>query len=368
LRIGSLGGIRPHEDILTMDLIYFYIDEENARFLNKLFSLFGKTLNFRCFVLALWDFCSIPFGNLAYYFFDLYDENKNGVLDVGEVKNMFTDIFGDNFKNDKNALQVHLDLEEIGLSIKSRLNKKDFLHFTSNHQFLLQHAVKIHSKLRSRIVGPNFWENINAQREKVLEIYNPEAPHFSTLELIASYADLRKSDNKVIAFNHRQASTSNILPNRKDSKHSSTHANSNSSNNNISNHNNSFQTASQLSQTNKSISITSVDSLEEEKAHENRTKPDYHHDTTTNKNSSYGLKSALKKPTKHSTIVSGDTISTHSTNSSYNNAANGDHHHHGTGSDLEDAVKRTYHDNTKLSVNLLAALTKRSSDPHHRKI
>ena len=199
VEIGFTGnGFRSfHGSSLSLDSIYLFIDEENNKFISKLFSLFDRQLNFRSFVLSIWDFCSVPSTNIPYYFFDLYDENNNGILDVNEVKNMFADLFGDQCKKDKNALHVLHDLNAIGLSPKMRLNKKDFFEFTKKHSFLLQHGRMIHQKLRSKIIGDSFWDQICTERFKAGGNFNPESPHHSTRILIDLYVE--KDDSHTVS-------------------------------------------------------------------------------------------------------------------------------------------------------------------------
>jgi Ca2+-binding EF-hand superfamily protein len=176
------------DDILNLDNLSYFLGEDPGNgFLSKLFSLFGSIITFRAFLFTVWDFCSISLSQLLFYFFDLYDENKNGILDVSEVQRIFSDILGEDYKNTKNAKHAYSDLDAIGLSAHSRLYKKDFVLFAEKHSFILHNATKFHAKLRLRILGEAFWERMNLCRGKNREFNDPESPHYSMQLLLARF-------------------------------------------------------------------------------------------------------------------------------------------------------------------------------------
>lgn len=80
------------------------LDIEPTRFAGQIFTVFdsdgsGK-VDFREFVVALWNYCTVNPASLDNFVFDLYDQDKRGVLTPGEINQMLKDIYGKNHVQD----------------------------------------------------------------------------------------------------------------------------------------------------------------------------------------------------------------------------------------------------------------------------
>ena len=55
------------------------------------------TVDFREFVIALWNYCTLGRPALTLFCFDLYDEDSSGTLEVGEMRTLLRDVYGTAF-------------------------------------------------------------------------------------------------------------------------------------------------------------------------------------------------------------------------------------------------------------------------------
>jgi Ca2+-binding EF-hand superfamily protein len=84
-----------------------YLDIENTSFNQRVFSVFDMNrsgrIDFREFVLSLWNYCTLGNATLDIFTFDLYDKDRSGVLSPPEVEQMVIDLYGKNYANNAKA-------------------------------------------------------------------------------------------------------------------------------------------------------------------------------------------------------------------------------------------------------------------------
>lgn len=77
-----------------------FVDLPRTKFTEKIFSIFDEDksgeVDFKEFVLALWNYCTLTSATLDNFAFDLYDTDGGGFLNPAEVLAMIEDIFGKN--------------------------------------------------------------------------------------------------------------------------------------------------------------------------------------------------------------------------------------------------------------------------------
>jgi serine/threonine-protein phosphatase 2B regulatory subunit len=90
----------------SVDLIELLtlLDIDRTRFTEQIFTIFdsdgsGK-LDFREFVLSVWNYCTVGDASLDIFAFDLYDTDSSGVLSPSEMANMLQDIYGKKHAHD----------------------------------------------------------------------------------------------------------------------------------------------------------------------------------------------------------------------------------------------------------------------------
>lgn len=85
--------------ISTAELFEFLEDKEGSiKFCDRIFTLFDEDasgqIDFREFVVALWNYCTLSHSSLIIFAFDLYDTDETGELSPDEVDNMLKDLYG----------------------------------------------------------------------------------------------------------------------------------------------------------------------------------------------------------------------------------------------------------------------------------
>jgi Ca2+-binding EF-hand superfamily protein len=84
-----------------------FLDIENTSFNQRVFSIFdmnrsGK-IDFREFVLSLWNYCTLGNATLDIFTFDLYDKDRSSILSKIEMEQMVMDLYGKNFQSNPKA-------------------------------------------------------------------------------------------------------------------------------------------------------------------------------------------------------------------------------------------------------------------------
>jgi Ca2+-binding EF-hand superfamily protein len=62
----------------------------------------GK-IDFREFVLSLWNYCTLGNATLDIFTFDLYDKDRSSILSKIEMEQMVMDLYGKNFQSNPKA-------------------------------------------------------------------------------------------------------------------------------------------------------------------------------------------------------------------------------------------------------------------------
>mmetsp|Transcript_18568 Transcript_18568/g.25651 ORF Transcript_18568/g.25651 Transcript_18568/m.25651 type:complete len:415 (-) Transcript_18568:523-1767(-) len=138
-----------------------HIDLDRTTFTERIFSIFDEDgsgeIDFREFVLSLWNYCTLSKSTLDLFAFDLYDVDSSGYLSVAEIDGMLKDVYGKNAMSNQYARGVSSDLKAI--EADGDLDVDAFKQFARNHPALLFPAFLMQSTLQRRILGQRFWHN-----------------------------------------------------------------------------------------------------------------------------------------------------------------------------------------------------------------
>jgi Ca2+-binding EF-hand superfamily protein len=78
--------------------LLMHIDLDTTLFSDRMFKLFDMdhsgTIDFREYVLAVWNYCSLDQRTIGMFAFEIYDKDQSGNLSPGEVEKMIRDIYG----------------------------------------------------------------------------------------------------------------------------------------------------------------------------------------------------------------------------------------------------------------------------------
>lgn len=147
-----------------------HINVNRTPFTQRIFSIFDEDgsgeIDFREFVLSLWNYCTLTKATLDMFSFDLYDRDGSGELSAKEVKKMLKDIYGKEYSTNFHAQNIKNDLKEIeknGIAV----DIEQFREFCRNHQALLFPAARMQLYLQQKVLGRGFWHKNSQRRIKL---------------------------------------------------------------------------------------------------------------------------------------------------------------------------------------------------------
>lgn len=84
-----------------------FMDLDPTPFSKRVFSIFDDDqsgeVDFREFVLSLWNYCSLSHDNLIVFAFDMYDRDSSGFIDCSEIEKLLLDVYGGSFSGNPHA-------------------------------------------------------------------------------------------------------------------------------------------------------------------------------------------------------------------------------------------------------------------------
>ena len=150
--------------ISLMELLMF-LDIDRTKFAKRVFSIFDEDLSgeidFREFVVAMWNYCTLGKSALCLFAFDLYDSDSSGYIETSEIKTMLKDIYGKQFDRSGLAVKVLGQLtgttSDAMLGIETEISVSGFEAFSRTHPALLYPAYQFQHNLQHKVLGSGFW-------------------------------------------------------------------------------------------------------------------------------------------------------------------------------------------------------------------
>lgn len=146
-----------------------HIEIERTKFSERIFSIFDEDssgqIDFREFVLSLWNYCTLSKTTLEIFAFDLYDIDSSGWLSPSEVSGMLRDVYGRHAKDNQYAKFILKELSEI--EADGDLDIDAFRFFCKTHSAMLFPAFNLQTALQKRIMGRGFWDRHANRRIEV---------------------------------------------------------------------------------------------------------------------------------------------------------------------------------------------------------
>ena len=173
---------RLHEQFLLIDKdssgsielweMLDHLDLKRNRFAKRVFAIFdvdgSNEIDFREFVVALWQYCTLGRPQLVMFAFDLYDRDSSGAIDFDEFNAMLKELYGKRYA--KNSTAVNLLRHINQLTKKHDTDEVDveaFAEFCRTHPAMLVPAFSMQQTLRERILGGAWWDRRSNERVKV---------------------------------------------------------------------------------------------------------------------------------------------------------------------------------------------------------
>ena len=169
--VGKLYEIFRSADVdasghITVQELFAHLATEATFFRDRVFNLFDEDgsgkIDFREFVLSLWNYCTLSKASLVIFAFDLYDVDSTGQLSPKEIHNMLVDLYGKTVDTHPQAKLMNKELKAIDSVVA--INVDRFRAFVTNHPALLFPAFQMQLALRQHILGVQFWNRCAEKR------------------------------------------------------------------------------------------------------------------------------------------------------------------------------------------------------------
>jgi Ca2+-binding EF-hand superfamily protein len=174
--VGSLYEVFRSCDVdasghISVQELFAHLATEATFFRDRVFNLFDEDgsgiIDFREFVLSLWNYCTLSKASLVIFAFDLYDVDSTGCLSPKEMENMLRDLYGNQADKHPQAKIINKELK--ALDSVTAINVDRFRAFVANHPALLFPAFQMQLALRQHILGVRFWNRCADKRIQLVD-------------------------------------------------------------------------------------------------------------------------------------------------------------------------------------------------------
>jgi Ca2+-binding EF-hand superfamily protein len=130
-----------------------------SKYIQRVFAILdgdedGK-LDFREFVVCIWNYCTFDPETLCEFAFALYDDDDNGILDFNEIHFLVAEVFGGTQENASRLQTIMSVLDTDGDGVVS---KEEFQAAIPSLPALLFPAFQVQQLMRHSVLGLGFWK------------------------------------------------------------------------------------------------------------------------------------------------------------------------------------------------------------------
>lgn len=154
--------------ISTWELLCFLGFEKN-RFTKRIFSIFDEDgnneIDFREFVISMWNYCTLGKAALIVFTFDLYDYDHSGELDLSEIETILKEAYGiPEYQINQHSCYILDEIADNRDDYGETLDIEEFAKFSLTHPALLMPPFSFQDILRRKICGFRFWDRTTDKR------------------------------------------------------------------------------------------------------------------------------------------------------------------------------------------------------------
>lgn len=131
-------------------------------------------IDFREFVVSMWNYCTFTQQALVEFAFDLYDLDGSGEIDLKEMQLIVKEVYGDSFRTSQYAKKIMEKVAQLGqdsgdmaIANVTVIDKPQFARFTQKHPAMLFPAFRLQQELQKRVMGIQFWKKAAKKRDKL---------------------------------------------------------------------------------------------------------------------------------------------------------------------------------------------------------
>lgn len=125
------------------------------------------SVDFREFVMSLWNYCTLSKAALIMFAFDLYDNDNSGEIDLTEVELLLKEVYGREFQSNTQAQTIMAKLRGGDLGMDRNINVDQFREFCRTHPAVLYPAFVLQTQMQEKILGSKFWNSCSNARVKL---------------------------------------------------------------------------------------------------------------------------------------------------------------------------------------------------------
>eukprot|EP00903_Cladosiphon_okamuranus_P012273 g11510.t2 len=147
------------------------LDMKQSKFTKRIFRIFDEdgsgSVDFREFVMSLWNYCTLSKAALIMFAFDLYDNDNSGEIDLAEVELLLKEVYGREFQSNTQAQTIMAKLRGGDLGMERNINVDQFREFCRTHPAVLYPAFVLQTQMQEKILGSKFWNSCSNARVKL---------------------------------------------------------------------------------------------------------------------------------------------------------------------------------------------------------
>eukprot|EP01032_Pedospumella_encystans_P028301 gene28301-31962_t len=124
-------------------------------------------LNFKNFLIAIWNYCTLTPAGVARYCFEIFDVDETDMLEKPDLIAMFKMLFNtDDYEED--YVNIY------GFDQYPKVSKENFCTISAKKPYLIQPALDYQNVLRRRVGGKIMWAHLTKHRERALRIVDED--------------------------------------------------------------------------------------------------------------------------------------------------------------------------------------------------
>ena len=174
---------------VELPAFYRFMDIPPSQYGDRVFTLFDfggdGLIDFRDFVVTVWNYCTLNSSALVRFAFMMYDEAATGMITMEQLKDMVRQMFGDRYTSNGRVMGI---FAEVGFGEK--LSYEKFEEVYKKYPYLLFPAFLMQEKIRRAVMGEAFWQAQYDERSK-----KGNAATYSVWELLAAMQAARVKTN-----------------------------------------------------------------------------------------------------------------------------------------------------------------------------
>ncbi|CAM9381646.1 unnamed protein product, partial [Laminaria digitata] len=147
------------------------LEMKQSKFTKRIFRIFDEdgsgSIDFREFVMSLWNYCTLSKAALIMFAFDLYDNDNSGEIDIGEVELLLKEVYGREFHTSSQAQAIMTKLKSGDNDMERDINVDSFREFCRTHPAVLYPAFVLQTQMQEKILGSKFWASCGSSRVKL---------------------------------------------------------------------------------------------------------------------------------------------------------------------------------------------------------